>query len=139
MRKFSGEPYFEHPERVAELVIRTGGARTYDVMAALLHDVVEDTPVTLDHLRHIGYPAEVVEMVDNLTKREGEERKAFIRRAGSHRGSWLIKRADLLDNLSTLPPSETSMMRRYVRDLDTLNYIAWSVNGGSILREEATP
>jgi len=53
-------------------------------MAAVLHDVVEDTEVTLDDLQAEGFPERVVEAVDALTRRPGEPYELFILRAASN-------------------------------------------------------
>lgn len=50
VRKYTGEPYITHPIQVAEIVSRVSHTPEM-IAAALLHDVVEDTPVTLDEIR----------------------------------------------------------------------------------------
>lgn len=62
----SGEPYIFHPLRVTHLAARHW-MDFPSVIAALLHDVVEDTPVTLEEVRE-KYGAEVAHLVDGLTK-----------------------------------------------------------------------
>ncbi len=62
----SGEPYIFHPLRVTHLAARHW-MDFPSVMAALLHDVVEDTPVTLEDVR-LKYGDEVAHLVDGLTK-----------------------------------------------------------------------
>jgi (p)ppGpp synthase/HD superfamily hydrolase len=76
------------------LAVTTPEAR----MAAVLHDVVEDTTVTLDELRAEGFPASVLEAVEALTKREGEDYEAFIRRVAPNPIAREVKLADLRDN-----------------------------------------
>ena len=49
-------------------------------IAALLHDVVEDTDWTLDRLREAGYSEEIITAVDCLTRRGGETYEAFVLR-----------------------------------------------------------
>ena len=68
-------------------------------MAAVLHDVVEDSDLTLDDLRGRGFPAEVVEAVDCLTKREGESYEERIRRARANHIARRVKLADLEDTM----------------------------------------
>ncbi len=66
----AGRPYLDHPRRVAAHVAGT----TDDpdaVAAAWLHDVVEDTAITLDQLRALGFPETVIDAVDALTRRPG--------------------------------------------------------------------
>jgi (p)ppGpp synthase/HD superfamily hydrolase len=89
-----GEPYILHPLRVM-LRMSTDIER----IAAVLHDVVEDSPLSLDDLRTRGFPAEVVEIVDRLTKRGGEPYESLIARAASHPAARRIKLADLEDNM----------------------------------------
>lgn len=75
-----GAPYIEYPAFVADRVRWLGGDEV-EVAAAWLHDVVEDTPVSLDALAEV-FPARVVEAVDGLTRREGELYFDYIERAG---------------------------------------------------------
>ena len=62
----SGEPYICHPLAVARLVLDLG-MDSESIAAALLHDVVEDTPTTLDDLT-AQFGSEVAQMVDGVTK-----------------------------------------------------------------------
>jgi (p)ppGpp synthase/HD superfamily hydrolase len=89
----AGQPYVLHPLRMM-LAVSTPEAR----MAAVLHDVVEDTTVTSDELRVEGFPASVLEAVEALTKREGEDCEAFIRRVAPNPIAREVKLADLRDN-----------------------------------------
>lgn len=68
-------------------------------MAAVLHDVVEDTAVTLDDLANEGFPAEVVVAIDVLTKRPGETRADAARRAARNPIARQVKLADNTDNM----------------------------------------
>ncbi len=97
-RKFgSREPYITHPIAVSEAV------HGRDAKAvAMLHDVVEDTPVTLDDLRK-DFPEHIVEAVDCLTKRDEELYFDFVRRAKRNRLARRVKMADIKHNMSTLP------------------------------------
>jgi len=85
----AGVPYILHPLRMM-LSVDTPEAR----MAAVLHDVVEDTPVTLEQLRAEGFPDSVIEAVRTLTKRDGEDYDAFIRRVGPNPIARQVKPAD---------------------------------------------
>ena len=113
----SGQPYILHPLRV---MFRCKGdlART----VAVLHDVVEDTPTTLDDLRNAGFSEEVLAALDCVTKREGESYEAFVERAAANPIVRQVKLADLEDNmdLRRLPATDLSP-----RAVDRLNrYIA---------------
>ena len=93
-RDKNGQPYILHVLRVM-LRVETEDER----MAAVLHDVVEDTPHTLDELRALGYPDAVVAAVDGLTRRPGETYQAFVARAAAHPIARRVKLADLEDNM----------------------------------------
>ena len=96
----AGEPYILHPLRVM-LAMKIGPQR----MAAVLHDVVEDTPVTLDALRSEGFPSEVLDAVFALTKTKGEARLDAAKRAAANPIARAVKLADVTDNidLSRIP------------------------------------
>src|SRR5690242_7636864 len=64
----SGQPYITHPIRVMMRCERHGPLAQ---MIAVLHDTVEDTWVTLELLRTMAFPPEVIEAVDALSRRKG--------------------------------------------------------------------
>jgi (p)ppGpp synthase/HD superfamily hydrolase len=108
-----GQTYILHPLRVM-MRLETEAER----MAAILHDVVEDTPYTLERLRELGYPEEVLGALDCLTKREGESYEAFIERVRPHPLARRVKLADLEDNMDvrrllSVGPKETERLARY--------------------------
>lgn len=88
-----GEPYIGHVERVVARVDSPTAK-----IAAALHDVVEDTAVTLPDLAEAGFPPAVVRAVDALTRRPGEPYTQFVWRAGMDAVAREVKMADLLDN-----------------------------------------
>lgn len=107
----SGNPYIDHPLRV---MIRVKGAHAQ--MAAVLHDVVEDTPVTAADLRAAGCPEPVVATVIALSKQPGEATADYLRRVAADPVAVAVKRADIGDNsdpdrLSALDPETTERLR----------------------------
>ena len=68
-RRKSGEPYIFHPLAVALIAVKEVGLGPTAVIAALLHDVVEDTDITLDELRMV-FGDRVAKIVDGVTKIE---------------------------------------------------------------------
>ncbi|MGE0493836.1 MAG: HD domain-containing protein [Vulcanimicrobiota bacterium] len=111
----AGQPYILHPLRMM-LAVDGEHAR----MAAVLHDVVEDTEVSLEQLMAEGFPAEVVEAVDGLTRRADESYDEFIERAAANPIARAVKRADLEDNMDVrrlreLGPKELERLARYRR------------------------
>ena len=93
----AGAPYILHPIR---LMIQMDSENV--MMAAVLHDVVENSVWTLDDLRKEGYSNEVLNAVDSLTHRdkEGEDYWDYIQRAKSDPIAIKVKLADLEDNLN---------------------------------------
>jgi len=89
-----GTPYVFHPLRLMLAV-----NMPFERMAAVLHDVVEDTDVTLADLRDEGFPPEVVDAVEALTKIEGEHRLEAARRAAKNPIALIVKLADVTDNM----------------------------------------
>ncbi|NKE59040.1 HD domain-containing protein [Lentzea sp. PSKA42] len=91
----SGRPYIGHPLRVMASV--TG---EHAQMAAVLHDVIEDTPVTASDLLAQGCPAVVVDAVVALSHLPGEPQEDYLRRVSADPLALTVKRADIADNLS---------------------------------------
>lgn len=90
----AGTPYILHPLR---LMLTLQGA--YERMAAVLHDVVEDTPLTFEDLQREGFPPAVVDAVRALTKLPGEGRIAAAHRAAADPVARAVKLADVSDNM----------------------------------------
>ena len=91
----AGAPYLLHPLR---LMLRMTSEAA--MIAAVLHDVVEDTDWTLERLREEGFSDEVLEAVDCLTHREGEGYQEFVERVRTNPIARLVKIADLEDNMN---------------------------------------
>src|SRR4051812_434893 len=106
----SGRPYYLHPLRV---MLRLAQCSPEERQAALLHDVVEDTQLTLEDLKALGYSGEVIELVDILTRRKpnGESHNDYLQRIVASRNARAlrVKLADLLDNMS---PARTRALPR---------------------------
>jgi GTP diphosphokinase / guanosine-3',5'-bis(diphosphate) 3'-diphosphatase len=90
----AGQPYILHPLRIM-LTFATDHER----MAAVLHDVVEDTDVTLDQLVAEGFAREVINAVVALTKLPGESRHDAAHRAAKDPVARRVKLADNTDNM----------------------------------------
>ena len=91
----AGSPYLLHPLR---MMLRMNSEAA--MMAAVLHDVVEDTEWTLERLREAGFSEEVLEAVDCLTHREGESYQEFVERVQTNTIARQVKIADLEDNMN---------------------------------------
>ena len=92
-------------------------------IVAVLHDVVEDSELSLDDLRSQGFSPEVVDAVDALTRRGGESYVDLLRRAKVNPLAHSVKLADLADHLDVKhvyfddsdKEKHTHRIRRYVR------------------------
>jgi GTP diphosphokinase / guanosine-3',5'-bis(diphosphate) 3'-diphosphatase len=105
----AGQPYILHPLRIMLSL-----SNVYDRMAAVLHDVVEDTAVTVNDLIDEGFPIEVTQAVIALTKLPGETRLDAAHRAALDPVARRVKLADNADNmdLSRIPqPTEKDFAR----------------------------
>lgn len=111
MRRKSGEPYIYHPIAVAQIAAEEIGLGTTSIVCALLHDVVEDTDVTLDDIER-EFGKKVAKIIDGLTKISGvfdtnsslqaeNFRKMLLTLADDVR-VILIKLADRLHNMRTM-------------------------------------
>lgn len=111
MRRKSGEPYIYHPIEVAQICVEEIGLGTTSIVAALLHDVVEDTPTTLDDIEK-AFGRKVSKIIDGLTKISGVIEIGSSQQAENFRKMVvalsddvrviLIKLADRLHNMRTL-------------------------------------
>ena len=111
MRRRSGEPYILHPLAVAQIVAKEIGLGPVGVICALLHDVVEDTEITLEDIER-EFGKKVKEIIDGLTKiavifdqhgfvQAENIRKILLTLAKDVR-VILIKLADRLHNMRTM-------------------------------------
>lgn len=111
MRRKSGEPYIFHPLSVAEICVEEIGLGTTSIIAALLHDVVEDTDIQLKDLERI-FGKKIAKIIDGLTKIRGVFEYGTSAQAENFRKMLftlsedvrviLIKLADRLHNMRTL-------------------------------------
>lgn len=121
----SGEPYYTHPAQVAHIVIRELPLDDISVIAALLHDVVEDTSYSVKDIR-ADYGAEVAAIVDGATKISDVFKSREITQAESYRKLllslvndvrvMLIKFADRLHNMRTIDSLPRDRQERMARE-----------------------
>jgi (p)ppGpp synthase/HD superfamily hydrolase len=109
----AGAPYILHPLR---MMLRMSSEA--EMMAAVLHDVVEDTDWTLDQLRQAGFAEEVVQAVECLTHRDHETYDEFVARVRTNAIASKVKLADLEDNmdmrrLRALTEKDTQRLHKY--------------------------
>lgn len=119
----SGQPYILHPLRLM-LQMQT----EQEMITAVLHDVVEDSPFTFDELKNKGCPPEIVAALDCLTHRENEHYSDYIMRIKKNDLARKVKMADLRDNmdilrLSELREKDLTRLQRYHVSWNVLNNI----------------
>ena len=105
----AGQPYILHPLRV---MLRVQGEQ--ERIAAVLHDVVEDTSVTMEQLAAEGFSSEALAAISALTKLPGETRIAAAQRAAANKIARTVKLADNAENMDLsriASPSEKDYAR----------------------------
>lgn len=129
LRKYGEEPYIEHPIRVAGLV-RTVPHTSEMICAAYLHDVVEDTAVSIQDIQR-KFGEKVAFLVDELTdefvkdkyphlnRRKRKEREV-VRQANISRAAKTIKLADVIDNTRDIIQNDLGFARRYIPEMAAL-------------------
>lgn len=111
VKRASGEPFYQHPVEVAKIMAEDFNIDDESVAAALLHDTVEDTSVTLDDIRQL-FGETVMNLIDGLTKitgvfenRDAKQAETFMKLLISMAEDIrviLIKFADRLHNMRTI-------------------------------------
>ncbi len=121
-RRFSDERYVEHPIRVAKTVLGSKDSHELDtlVVAAFLHDVVEDTKTKIEEIRSI-FGEKVASLVVELTSKGNlrkEEKAEYLSEKMIHMSSWalVIKLADRLDNVSGIEDTNKEFKERYSKE-----------------------
>lgn len=122
LRQFdkASQPYILHP-----LTIMFKMNTTDEMIVAVLHDVVEDTDISLENLRDLEFSEDIVEAVDCLTKRDEENREDYLKRLKSNPIASRVKVEDLLHNMDlsrVLNCTEKDFKRnkRYQKELNFL-------------------
>ena len=119
IKRRSGEPYIMHPIAVAKIVCNEIGLGSTSICAALLHDVVEDTPVTEEEIRSL-----FGERIASLVHAESEDKSK----------SWWERKQEKIDHLKTAPrdvkilalADKLSNLRSTARDYLLLGEEIWN-------------
>lgn len=130
----AGYKYHQHPIRVLGYLLQNFPDSDYETMiAALLHDAIEDTSLTIEQMRLLGIPTKSIKIIEKLSKPEKE-----LRPEGFTYQKWIqsiadsndvcairVKLADLMDNsnerrISQLPKEDRGIIKRYNKAKETL-------------------
>jgi (p)ppGpp synthase/HD superfamily hydrolase len=130
----AGAPYILHPIRVM-LRVHTDEER----IVAMLHDVVEDSPFTIEDLRRLGFADVVIDAVEALTKGPDEHGTdegyfRFVERAARHPVARSVKLADLEDNMdlsriAKVTAKDHERIQRYRRAVEIIRSVNPSAGG----------
>jgi (p)ppGpp synthase/HD superfamily hydrolase len=117
----AGAPYVLHPLRMMLQV-----SSTDERIVAVLHDVCEDCPGwDFDRLRREGFSERIITALDSVTKRDGEDYEAFVRRAAADPIGRVVKLADLTDNsdlarIAAPAPRDFERIEKYRRAIELI-------------------
>jgi len=118
------DPFFNHPRRVCKAYLAFTHRTSFGMIAALCHDVVEDTELTLDDI-DLSFGREVKTLVAGLTKHDGMPTRDYLLQLGD--GSLEIKKlklCDIEDNILTSTAIEAKtrshMLTKWKRYLEAL-------------------
>ena len=117
----AGEDYIKHPEKVGSFV------KTDEEKAvAYLHDVIEDTELTWEDLNKYDFSKEVLEAVDIITKKRGEDYQSYLNSVKKNKLARAVKLADLRHNsdltrLIKVTEKDIKRKEKYQKAIDFLN------------------
>lgn len=117
----AGEDYIKHPEKVASFV-----ETDEEKAVAYLHDVIEDTELTLEDLHEYEFSKEVIEAVDIITKKKGEDCRNYLNSVKKNKLARAVKLADLRHNsdltrLTKVTEKDIERKEKYQKAIDFLN------------------
>lgn len=117
----AGEDYIKHPEKVASFV-----NSDEEKAVAYLHDVIEDTELTLEDLREYGFSEEVLKAVDVITKKKGQDYQTYLYSVKENKLARVVKLADLRHNsdltrLMNITEKDRERKEKYQKAIDFLN------------------
>ena len=117
----AGEDYIKHPEKVASFV-----NSDEEKAVAYLHDVIEDTELTLEDLREYGFSEEVLKAVDVITKKKGQDYQIYLYSVKENKLARVVKLVDLRHNsdltrLMNITEKDRERKEKYQKAIDFLN------------------
>lgn len=132
----AGKPYILHPLR-----LMFSREDETERICAVLHDVIEDTDISIDYIRNEGFSEEILAALDALTKRSKESYDEFIGRILKNKTACHVKLADLRDNmdLSRIEnPTEKDYerLKKYRKAVDRINGALEKNGDGEFVKTE---
>ncbi len=126
-KRIGGNDYITHPIAVMEFVKSQGLDENYQI-AALFHDLLEDTDATEEEILLIGSP-EILEAVKLLTKEKGYDMAEYIGSIKNNPIAFAVKAADRLHNLQCAIVANEEFKRKYI-----IETIDWYMDFSSDIR-----
>ncbi len=117
-KRIGGDDYITHPVAVCELVKNQGYDENYQI-AALFHDLLEDTDATEEEILTFGNQ-EILEAVKLLTKESGYDMSEYVNSIKENPIAFAVKAADRLHNLQCAMITDDDFKRRYI--LETIDW-----------------
>ena len=124
-KRKGGDDYITHPIAVSEIIKSQGLDENYQI-AALFHDLLEDTDATQEEILKYGNK-EILEAVILLTKKKGYDMAEYINAIKQNPIAYAVKAADRLHNLDCAIVTDENFKRKYI--LETVSwYLDFSVD-----------
>ena len=117
-KRIGGSDYISHPIAVCEMVKDKGYGEDYQI-AALFHDLLEDTNATEEEILSLGNP-EILTAVKLLTKQKGYDMQEYIGAIKNNEIAFVVKGADRLHNLQCALVTDVEFKRKYI--LETVDW-----------------
>ena len=117
-KRIGGDDYISHPLAVAEIIKSQGLDENYQI-AALFHDLLEDTDATEEEILKCGNE-KILEAVKLLTKEKGYDMKGYIGAIKKNPIAFSVKAADRLHNLKCAIVTDEDFKRKYI--LETVDW-----------------
>lgn len=130
----AGKPYFEHVQAVCEIASKMILSRNeeYDdflvqaKIVSYLHDVVEDTSLTIDDLRKHHIPTDCILAIETLTKKSGQDYWDYLAKVKLDKLATVVKIADLTHNsdlsrFEKVTPEDLKRRDKYLKAIDYLS------------------
>lgn len=114
----SGEPYIEHPMSVAELLWHQGIKEDEIIAAAILHDTIEDTSLTLSEIYNEINSATLFQAVDLLSKKSNYDNETYYKGILNNRIAAIVKIADRAHNIMTMGPFSIEKKKKYIEETE---------------------
>ena len=117
-KRIGGDDYITHPMAVSEIVKNQGFDESYQI-AALFHDLLEDTDATQEEILKYG-SSQILEAVKLLTKKKGYDMEEYVSAIKQNSIAFAVKSADRLHNLQCAIVTDEEFKRKYI--LETVDW-----------------